>query len=101
MGLPSLSALRNKSFSNPEAILMSPSAVPRAARQGSQSVTEAAATGPADRCFPQNVPSAARTPKYPLNLAGISRFTVAIATVQSDRIDNAALTSGHIWAEDN
>ncbi len=91
MGLPSLSVLRNKSFSNPEAMLMSQSAVPRAAKQGSQSVTETAATGPDARCFPRHAPSAARTPRYPLNLAVISRFTVAIATVKSDRVGNAGV----------
>ena len=61
---------------------MSPSAVPNAARQGSQSVTEAAATDPDARCSLRYVPSVVRTPKYPLNLAVISRFTVAIATVK-------------------
>ncbi len=89
--LPSLSALTTKSFSNPKAILMSPSAVPRVARQGSQSVTAAAATGPDARCFPRHAPSAARAPKYPLNLVVISRFTVAIAIVKSDQVDNAVL----------
>ncbi len=89
MGLPLPSALKNKSFSNPEAIQMSLSAAPRVVRQGSQSVTEAATTGPDAKCFPQHAPSAARTLKYPLNLAVISRFIVAIATVKSDRVGNA------------
>ena len=84
MGLPSLSALKSKSFSNLGAILMSPSAAPHAARQGNQSVMEAAATGPDARCFPQYVPSVAKILKYPLNLAVIDRFTVAIAIVKSD-----------------
>ena len=65
---------------------MSPSAAPHAARQGSQNDTEVAATGPDAKCFPQYVPSVAKTRKYPLNLAVISRFTVAIATVKSDRV---------------
>jgi len=98
VGLPSLSALRNKSFSNPEAILTSQSAVPHAARQGRQSDTETAATGPDARCFLRHVPSAARIPKYPLNLAVISRFTVAIATVKSDQVDNVGCTLVHTWA---
>ncbi len=51
VGLPSLSVLRSKSFSNPGAILMSPSAAPHAARQGSQSVTEIAVTELHARCF--------------------------------------------------
>ena len=79
---------------------MSQSAAPHAARQESQSVTEtaAAATGPDARCFPRYVPSAAKTPKYPLNLAVISQFTVAIVTVKSDRVDNAGLILGHTRA---
>jgi len=82
---PLLSALRNRSFSDPEAIPMSPSAVPRADRPGSQSVPEAAteaATDPDARCFRQHVPSVVRIPKYPLSLAVIGRSTVAIATVK-------------------
>ncbi len=84
VGLPLLSALRNKSFSSLKAILTSPSDVPHAVRQGSQSVTETAATGPDARCFLRHALSVAKTPKYPLNLAVISRFTVVIATVKSD-----------------
>ena len=70
---------------------MSPSAVPTAVKKGSQSVTKAAAattaTGHSARCFPRHAPSAARTPRYPLSLAVISRFTVAIATEKIDRPD--------------
>jgi len=61
-----------------------PSAVPRAVRQGSRSIMEIATTGSGARCFPQYVPSAAKTPRYPSNPAVINRFTVAIATVKSD-----------------
>jgi len=62
---------------------MSPSAVPHAVRQGSQSATEAVlAMGPGARCFPLNALSAAKTPKYPLNRVGTSRCTVAIATAK-------------------
>jgi hypothetical protein len=68
---------------------MSQSAAPNAARQGRQSVMEAAAISPDVRCFPRHVPSATRTPKYPSNLAVIGRFTVAIATVKSEIINNA------------
>jgi len=89
--LPLLSALRNKSFSSLRAILMSPSAVPNAARHGSQSVTEAAAMDPDARCFPRYVPSVAKILKYLSNLAVIDRFTVAIATVKSDRVDNTGV----------
>jgi len=73
---------------------MIPSAVPRAAVQGSQSATEAAVTDPHARCFPQYARSAAKKLKYPSNLAVISQCTVAIATVKSDRAHNASLTSG-------
>ncbi len=66
---------------------MSQSAVPPAARQGSQSVMEAAATDPHARCFPRHAPSAARTPKYPLNPVKVDRYTVAIATVKSNKVD--------------
>ena len=84
---------------------MSPSAALRAARQGSQSVTEIAAMEiaampPDARCFPQHARSVARVPKYPLNLAVISRYIVAIATVKSDRVDNAVLTFEHTQAGD-
>jgi len=91
VGLPSLSALRNKSFSNPKAILMSQNAAPRAARQGSLSGVVAAitavpvATGPGARCFLRNVPIVAKIPKYLLNHVVISRFTVVIATEKTDR----------------
>jgi len=70
---------------------MSPSAALHAARQESQNDTEVAATAavPNAKCFLQYVLSAAKIPKYPLNLAVISRFTVAIATVKSDRVDSA------------
>ena len=87
-GLPLLSTLRNKNFSNPEAILMSQSAVPRAARQGSQSVMEVAATGPGAGCSRRYALSAVRILKYPLSLAVIGQFTVAIATAKSDRAGN-------------
>jgi len=65
---------------------MSPSVVPRAARQGSQSDMEivAAATTLAAKCFPQHAPSVAKIPKYPLNLVLVDRCIVAIATVKSD-----------------
>ena len=64
-----------------------PKRCPSCRQTGSQSVTETAVTGLDARCFPLRVPSAARTPKYPLNLAVIGQFTVAIATVKSDQAD--------------
>jgi len=79
-----LSALRNKSFTSPRALLMSQSAVPHAARQGNQGVMETAITDPDARCFPQHAPSAVKIPKYPLNLAMIDLFIVEIATVKLD-----------------
>ena len=93
VGLPSLSALRNKSFSNLRAILMSPSAVPHVAKQGRQSDTEivTTATGPHAKCFLQYAPSVAKIPKYPLNLVLVDQCIVAIATAKSDRVDSAVL----------
>ncbi len=79
---------------------MSPSAVRRAARQGSQNATETAVTEPNARCFPQHAPSVAKTPKYLLNLAVINQCTVVIATEKSDRVVNTGLTLGHTWAGD-
>ncbi len=72
---------------------MSPSAVPRAAKQGSHSLPEAAATAPEARarCFRRYAPRVAKKPKYPLNLVVIDRFTVAIATVKSERAGNAVV----------
>ena len=89
VGLPSLLALRSKSFSNLGAILMSPSAAPHAARQGSQNDTEMTATGPDAKCFGQHAPSVAKIPRYPLNPVLVDRCIVAIATVKSDRVASA------------
>ena len=82
---------------------MSPSVAPHAARQESQNDTEVAATAvvPAAKCFLQYVLSAAKILKYPLNLAVISRFTVAIATVKSDRVDSAVSNLKSIHGLDN
>jgi len=67
---------------------MSPSAVPRAAKQGNQSVTEIAAIamGPDAKCSLQYAPSVAKTLKYLLNLAVVDQCIVAIATVKSDKV---------------
>ncbi|MEE9520123.1 MAG: hypothetical protein V3V43_00115 [Dehalococcoidales bacterium] len=63
---------------------MSPSAAPRAARQGSQSDTGmvAIARGLNAKCSPQYVPSVAKTPKCHLSLAKADRSIVEIATVR-------------------
>ena len=58
------------------------SAVPRAARQESQSVTETAAMGPGARCSPQYVLNAVRIPKCHLNPVVISQFTAVTAIAQ-------------------
>jgi len=94
VGLTSASPLRNKSSFNPRAILMSPSAVLHAVRQGRQSGTEVVvtATGSHAKCFLPYAPSAAKTPKCLLSLPMAGRSIVAIATVKSDRVDNAGLT---------
>ena len=93
MELPSLSALRSKSFSNPGAILMSPNAAPHAARQERQSDLEMAttATGPSGKCFPQYAPSAAKRPKYHSSPVKVDQYTVAIATVKSDQVGNTKI----------
>jgi len=94
VGLTSASPLGNKSSFNPRAILMSPSAVPHADRQGRQGGMEVvvAATDSHGKCFLPYAPSAAKTPKCLLSLSMTGRSIVAIATVKSDRVDNAGLT---------
>jgi hypothetical protein len=94
VGLTSASPLGNKSSFNPRAILMSPSAVPHADRQGRQSGMEVvvAATGSLAKCFLPYAPSAAKTPKCLLSLPMAGQSIVAIVTVKSDRVDNAGLT---------
>jgi hypothetical protein len=90
--LPSLSVLRNKNSSRLKATLTSLSAVPHAAKQGRQSVTEVVvATGPSGKCFPQYVPSVAKRPKYRSSPAKVDQYIVAIATIRSNRVENASL----------
>jgi len=88
VGLPSLSALRNKSFSNQRATLTSRSAAQNAARQENQNAMAIAVTEPHARCSPQHAPNVAKAQKFLLNLAVIGQFTAAIATEKSDRADN-------------
>ena len=78
----------------PEAIPTTPSAVHHVARPGSQSVAETAATDPHARCFPLYALSAARIPKYPLNLVVIGQSIVATAIVKLELADRASLTLG-------
>jgi len=72
---------------------MSLSAVPHAAKQGKQNVTEvvATATGPDVKCFLLYAPSVAKTPKYRSSPAKVDQYIVAIATISPDRADNASL----------
>ena len=87
VGTPSLSPLRNKNSSHLRATPTILSAVPHAAKQGKQSVTEAAvvmATGPSGKCFPQYAPSVAKRPKYRSSPAKVDQYIVAIATVKLD-----------------
>jgi hypothetical protein len=93
VGLTSASLLRNKSSISPRAILMSPSDVPHADRQGRQSGTEvvATATGSHVRRLLPHAPSAGTTPRCLLSLLVAGRSIAAIATVKSDRVDNAGL----------
>jgi hypothetical protein len=94
VGPTSASPLRNKSSFKPRAILMSPSAVPHADRQGRQSGMEmvVTATGSHAKCFLPYAPSAAKTPKCLLSLSMTGQSIVAIATVKSGWVDNAGLT---------
>ena len=93
MGLPSPSALRNKSSSLPEAIPTSPSAVPHAARNGKHGSTAtvataigmiAMATGLNAKCFLRYAPSVAKIPRFRSSPAKIGQCIVAIATIRSD-----------------
>ena len=94
MGLPSFSALRNKGFSNPGAILMSQSAVPNAVRQGKHgrtvTATEMVAITPglAVKCSLRYAPSVEKTPRYHSNPVKVGRFIVAIAIIRSDPAGN-------------
>jgi len=73
---------------------MSPSAVPHAAKQGSQSDMAVVATATVShaKCFLPYAPIAAKTPKCLLSLPTAGLSIVAIATEKSDRVDNAGLT---------
>ena len=90
VGLPLPSVLRNKSSSNLKVILTSLSAVPPAAKQGRQSVTEmvALATDPNAKCSRQYAPSVAKRPKYRSSLVKVDQYIVVTATVRSDQTDN-------------
>jgi hypothetical protein len=93
VGTSSLSALTNKSYSNPEAILTSPSVVPNAVTQGSQAVTETVVTAmvivdtvitPLAKCSPLFVQTVARKLKYRLSLVKVDQCIAEIATTKSD-----------------
>ena len=101
VGLPSLSALRSKSSSNPEAIPTSLSAVPHAAKQGRQNVTEivATVTGHDAKCSPQYALSVAKTPKYRSSPAKVDRCIAVSATVRSNWANNTSLTFKDICGE--
>ena len=63
---------------------MSLNAAPHAVRKRSHNAMETAlAMDPGVRCFPQNVLSAVKIPRCPLNRAATSRCTAAIATAKS------------------
>ena len=76
--------LRNKSSFNLRAILMSPSAVQHAVKQGKQNVTATVATDPGDKCSPQYALSVAKIPKYHLSLVKVDQCIVVSATVSKD-----------------
>ena len=100
VGPISASPLKNKSSSNPRAILMSPSAALHADRQERQSGTQVVVTDTVSRarCTPPYAPTVVERPKYLSHLPTAGRSIVAIATEKSDRADNGGLTAGHAWA---
>ena len=73
---------------------MSLNAVPHAAKQGSQSVTEmvVTATGPDARCSRPYAPTVVRIPKYRSSPAKVDRYIAVSATAKTERADNANLT---------
>jgi len=93
VGLPSLSALGNKSSSNLKALPMSLSVVPHAVEPTKHSVPtmETTATVPSGKCFLPSTPSVGKTRKYRLSLVKADRCIVAIATIRSDSADHASL----------
>jgi uncharacterized membrane protein len=84
VGMNSSSVLTNKSFSNPEAILMSLNVAPNAVRQGKHSGMETVATAivPLAKCFLQYAPVVARKLKYRSSHAEIDQCIAVIATVK-------------------
>jgi len=91
VGLPSPSALGNKSSLLPEAILTSLSAVHHVAKQGRHGSTamgaiamEMIATGPNAKCSLRYAPSVAKIPRCRLNPAKVDQCIAAIATIRSD-----------------
>ena len=94
MGLPSLSALGNKSSSNLKALPMSLGVVPHAVELTKCSVlaVETTATVPSGKCFVPSTHGVGKTRRYRLSLVKADRFIVAIATVKSEPADSAGLT---------
>ena len=94
VGMNSPSALTNKSYSNPEAILTSPNVASNVVRQGKHSGTETAATAIvtmviADtaiahlaRCSLRYAPIVVRKPKYHSSHAGKDLYTAVIASAK-------------------
>jgi len=87
----SLSALRNKSFSNPEATLTNPNVAPNAVRQGKHSDMETVATAmgmadtaivPLAKCSLQYAQSVAKKPKYRSSPVKVDQCIAVIATVK-------------------
>ncbi len=81
------SALKSRSSTSQKATPTSRNDARNAARHGSQSNTATVVIELHARCSPRPAPSAVKAPKFPFNLAVISRFTAAIATVKSDQVD--------------
>ena len=87
MGLPLLSLPESNISSCPKALPMTLSAVPHAARQGSQKDTETGAMVAVVyvKCLGQHVPIVAKILKYPLNLMQVAgQCGVVIAIMRAD-----------------
>ena len=96
MGLPSLSALGNKSSSNLKALPMSLSVVPHAVEPTKRSVpaVETTATVPSGECFVPSTLGVGKTRKYRLSPSKIDQCIVSIVTIRSDLADHASLLNG-------
>ena len=90
MELPSPLALKNRSNSLPEVILMIPNVASHAVKQGNRGIMEMVATGVMatthlEKCSMRYVHSAARIPGYLSSHARADRYIAAIAITRLDQ----------------